>query len=251
MSLVLSFGRPMVVRDIIRRSINSSQTLLLMKTLGNRITEPFHSLPLRSRSFSNTVFFRCYATETEEEKLQKKERRMEKIEQEKRQLINFGHKFNKMGGTKVVIAYFGLEAAFFLGIYGAFKAGLVTPDAIVALMNKYEITARFSHLIANNPNASLLTLAYATNKLTSPLRMALTAAYGTYIVDKNKKKNKINEGEMKACGKDGQCGCHGGEGKEGGCCHGGNGGCKGGEGGCCHGGEGGRMQMPWRGRRWL
>lgn len=40
--------------------------------------------------------------------MQKKERRMEKIEQEKRQLINFGHKFNKMGGTKVVIAYFGL-----------------------------------------------------------------------------------------------------------------------------------------------
>ena len=100
--------------------------------------------------------------------MQKKERRMEKIEQEKRQLINFGHKFNKLGGTKVIIAYFGLlviffwfdcrEAAFFLGIYGAFKAGLVTPDAIVALMNKHEFTARFSHLIANNPNVLVFVL---------------------------------------------------------------------------------------------
>ena len=47
-------------------------------------------------------------TETNEEKLQKKEKRIEKIEKEKRQLINFGHKFNQMGGTKVVVAYFGL-----------------------------------------------------------------------------------------------------------------------------------------------
>ena len=123
MSLVLSFGRPMVVRDIIRRSINSSRTLFLMKTFGNRITQPFYSLPLQSREFSKRVFFRCCnyislywyvdATDTEEEKLQKKEKRIEKIQEEKRQLINFGHKFNKMGGTKVVVAYFGLFFCFF------------------------------------------------------------------------------------------------------------------------------------------
>ena len=45
--------------------------------------------------------------------MQKKEKRIEKIQEEKRQLINFGHKFNKMGGTKVVVAYFGLFFCFF------------------------------------------------------------------------------------------------------------------------------------------
>lgn len=44
--------------------------------------------------------------------MQKKEKRIEKIQEEKRQLINFGHKFNKMGGTKVVVAYFGLFFCF-------------------------------------------------------------------------------------------------------------------------------------------
>lgn len=38
------------------------------------------------------------------------------------------------------------------GFYAAFKAGLVSPDAIVALMNRWEFTAKFSHIIANNPN---------------------------------------------------------------------------------------------------
>lgn len=38
------------------------------------------------------------------------------------------------------------------GFYAAFKAGLVSPDAIVALMNRWEFTSKFSHIIANNPN---------------------------------------------------------------------------------------------------
>lgn len=107
-----------MVRDIVRRSLNSAQTLLLMKSWGNRITEPFHSLSHQPRSSNQRMFFRCCSdismyccldgTETNEEKLQKKEKRIEKIEKEKRQLINFGHKFNQMGGTKVVVAYFGL-----------------------------------------------------------------------------------------------------------------------------------------------
>lgn len=48
------------------------------------------------------------------------------------------------------------EFAFLAGIYASFKAGLVSPDTIVGLMNKYELTARFSHIIANNPNVVLL-----------------------------------------------------------------------------------------------
>ena len=38
-----------------------------------------------------------------------------------------------------------------LGFYGLFKAGLLSPEMIVSLMNKWEFTARFSHIIANNP----------------------------------------------------------------------------------------------------
>ena len=40
----------------------------------------------------------------------------------------------------------------YIKLYAAFKAGLVSPDSIVALMNRWEITAKFSHIIANNPN---------------------------------------------------------------------------------------------------
>ena len=38
------------------------------------------------------------------------------------------------------------------GFYGMFKAGLVSPESIVVLMNKWELTSRFSHFIADNPN---------------------------------------------------------------------------------------------------
>ena len=32
----------------------------------------------------------------------------EKLESKKKSLLGFGHKFNELGGTKVIIAYFGL-----------------------------------------------------------------------------------------------------------------------------------------------
>lgn len=32
----------------------------------------------------------------------------EKLEAKKKSLLGFGHKFNELGGTKVIIAYFGL-----------------------------------------------------------------------------------------------------------------------------------------------
>ena len=72
--------------------------------------------------------------------MQKKERRMEKIEQEKRQLINFGHKFNKMGGTKVVIAYFGLLFHLFCIIYHALKI------LILLGLKNYVMTWKQSHV---------------------------------------------------------------------------------------------------------
>ena len=82
-------------------------------------------------------------------------------EDKKNRLLSFGHKFSELGGTKVVIAYIGLcvcvycvssrDVFCWLGFYGLFEAGLLSPDMIVSLMNKWEFTARFSHIIANNP----------------------------------------------------------------------------------------------------
>ena len=98
----------------------------------------------------------------EEEKEERREKRHELVEKEKKSVINFGHKFNQLGGTKVVIAYFGLycctylvsrrEAVCLAGFYFSFKLGLVSPETIVGVMNKWEFTSRYSHLIMNNPN---------------------------------------------------------------------------------------------------
>ena len=63
----------------------------------------------------------------------------------------------------------GRDVFCWLGFYGLFKAGLLSPEMIVTLMNKWEFTARFSHIIANNPTVGVcvyvLTAAYAANKV--------------------------------------------------------------------------------------
>ena len=102
----------------------------------------------------------------EEEKEERREKRHELVEKEKKSVINFGHKFNQMGCTKVVIAYFGLyfcwysvshrEAACLAGFYVSFKLGLVSPETIIGLMNKWEFTSRYSHIIMSNPNVLIV-----------------------------------------------------------------------------------------------
>ncbi|KAK8815698.1 hypothetical protein WA538_004823, partial [Blastocystis sp. DL] len=107
--------------------------------------------------------------------------------QGKKELLGLGKKFTKMGGTRVVVAYFGLHYGCWLGFYLLFKNGLLSPDMIASFMNRYEFLSRYSALITENPNASLLTLAYLCNKIIGPLRMAIITAYGTYTVKQSKK----------------------------------------------------------------
>ena len=53
------------------------------------------------------------------------------------------------------------ELACLAGFYGSFKLGLVSPDTIVALMNKWEFTSRYSHIIMNNPNVNMRSVVHA------------------------------------------------------------------------------------------
>ncbi|KAK8824009.1 hypothetical protein WA556_003334, partial [Blastocystis sp. ATCC 50177/Nand II] len=198
MSLCLVLNRSVCAKETIRRCLSSSRTMLKLKTATNQVAQCMKCNWLPRSNMICTPFIRSFSMSKEEEKEERREKRHELVEKEKKSVISFGHKFNQMGGTKVVIAYFGLELACLAGFYGSFKLGLVSPDTIVALMNKWEFTSRYSHIIMNNPNASLFTLAYLCNKAISPIRMAIITGYGTYVVEKNKKKLKKEKSE---------CGC--------------------------------------------
>ena len=54
----------------------------------------------------------------------------------------------------------GRDVFCWLGFFGLFKAGLLSPEMIVTLMNKWEFTARFSHIIANNPTVGVSVYVY-------------------------------------------------------------------------------------------
>ena len=111
-------------------------------------------------------FFHIVSTNPNLSKEEEKKQRSEKLEKSKESVMKVGHKFSQMGGPQVVAAYFGLlifiiyliyrEFLCIGGFYAAFKAGLVSPDAIVGFLNRWEFTSKFSHIIANNPNVYLL-----------------------------------------------------------------------------------------------
>ncbi|KAK8809244.1 hypothetical protein WA171_000828, partial [Blastocystis sp. BT1] len=235
MSLLQLSSKSFLLREAFPRNILSSSTLLRMRQAAGRLSTTARSMTFSTRVVLNSVFSRNFSSLTAQEKEARKEKRKEVLEGKKDSLIGLGHKFNQLGGTRVIVAYFGLELACWAGFYGLFKAGLLSPDTIVALMNKYEFTARFSHIIANNPNASLLTVAYAANKVISPIRMAVITAYGTYVVKKRKgqmnmKSRECQCGEGKGHCKNGECQCGKEHCKNGECgCGEGKGHCKNGE----------------------
>ena len=92
--------------------------MLKLKTATNQVAQCMKCNWLPRSNMICTPFIRsCWDGESgspvvsmskEEEKEERREKRHELVEKEKKSVISFGHKFNQMGGTKVVIAYFGL-----------------------------------------------------------------------------------------------------------------------------------------------
>ena len=78
MSILIPIARSTFLRDALSRSLSSSRILTKVRVLGTKIQDTC-----------------CFTSFTKKEK-------------EKKSVLNFGHKFKELGGTKVVIAYFGL-----------------------------------------------------------------------------------------------------------------------------------------------
>ena len=118
MSVLIPIARSTFLRDALSRSLSSSRILTKVRILGTKIQDTccFTSFSKKEKennisiryctvSFSHWTVVTTKSGITPEEK---KEKRKELIEKEKKSVLNFGHKFKELGGTKVVIAYFGL-----------------------------------------------------------------------------------------------------------------------------------------------
>lgn len=118
MSIAVPLARSTFFKEAFHRSLSSSRILIKARVLGTKIQDSFNFATFSNTNQHNnatirfcTSFFRqlcIVSTHSQLTKEEKKEKRKEVVEKQKKSVLNFGHKFNQMGGPKVVIAYFGL-----------------------------------------------------------------------------------------------------------------------------------------------
>ena len=118
MSLSVLLSRSCALRRVGLCGTISSRAYFSFKVGARILTKSFSSLsPINIKKSLGTFHRTCnsfclvsilVSSLSEQEKEEKRKERKEMIEMKKKGLLNFGHKFQQMGGTNVVIAYFGL-----------------------------------------------------------------------------------------------------------------------------------------------
>ena len=90
----------------------------------------------------------------------------------------------KLGGTNVVVFYFGSFFVFWGVLYVLLKNGLLPMDTLIDLLGKTSFTSKAITLVEQYPNLSYLIISNFAIDFLDPVRYLMTIIYARHVISK-------------------------------------------------------------------